>query len=294
VLGRSSFDATGRFSTAARGRAVMESVTVRGVDVPALGLGTWKLRGNECRETVETALDLGYRHIDTAAYYGNQREIGDAIADSPVDREELFVTTKVRGSNLAAGDVRKSFANSREALGLDIVDLFLIHWPSSSVPITETIGAMNDLQSEGSLQHIGVSNFSVLQLREAIEASKTPILTNQVEYHPFENRSDLLAFCIDHDVMLTAYSPFDQGASRVLDNDSLAEIGATYDKTPAQVALRWLIQQEVVSAIPKATSREHLASNVDIFDFELSDEEMAQVFDLQGGLVGRVRSALGL
>jgi diketogulonate reductase-like aldo/keto reductase len=272
----------------------MEHVTVQDAEIPALGLGTWKLRGRECREAVRAALELGYRHLDTAAYYGNQREIGAAIADSPIDREELFVTTKVRGSNLAREDVKRSFADSREALGLDIVDLLLIHWPSRSVPIAETIGAMNDLQREGHLRDIGVSNFSISQLEEAMVASETPLLTNQIEYHPFCDRGDLLAFCIDHEVMLTAYSPFDQGASRVIENDTLAEMGAKYDKSPAQVALRWLAQQKVVSAIPKATSREHLAANLAIFDFELSDEEMARVFDLQGGVVDRVRSALGL
>jgi diketogulonate reductase-like aldo/keto reductase len=272
----------------------MEYVTVGGESIPALGLGTWKLRGQQCRETVSTALNLGYRHLDTAAYYGNQREIGVAIADSTVDPEALFVTTKVRGSNLAAEDVRASFADSRAALGLDVVDLLLIHWPSSSVPIAETIEAMNDLQREGHLRHVGVSNFSVSQLEEAIAASETPLLTNQVEYHPFENRGELLAFCVEEDVMLTAYSPFDKGSSRVLESDILAGIGDRYGKTPTQVTLRWLVQQEVVSAIPKATSREHLEENLAVFDFELSDEEMAQVFDLQGGVVDRVRSALGL
>lgn len=272
----------------------MEYVTVREEEVPALGLGTWKLRGETCRETVATALDLGYRHVDTAAYYGNQREIGEAITASDVDPGELFVTTKVRGSNLAADEVRASFADSREALGLDVVDLFLVHWPSPSVSIGETIGAMNTLQAEGHLRQIGVSNFSVSQLEEAIAVSETPILTNQVEYHPFEDRGDLLEFCIANDVMLTAYSPFDQGSSRVLDDETLAEIGSKYDKTPAQVTLRWLVQQEVVSAIPKAAGHEHLQENLSIFDFELSDEEMARVFDLQGGLVDRVRFALGL
>jgi len=272
----------------------MEYVTVQGESVPALGLGTWKLRGEQCYETVTAALDLGYRHLDTAAYYGNQREIGVAIADSPVEPEELFITTKVRGSNLAAEDVKDSFADSHEALGLDVVDLLLIHWPSSSVPIAETIGAMNALQREGHLRNIGVSNFSISQLEEAMAASETPLLTNQVEYHPFCDRGDLLAFCIDENVMLTAYSPFDQGSSRVLESDTLAEIGDRYGKSPTQVALRWLVQQEVVSAIPKATSREHLEANLAIFDFELSDEEMAQVFGPQGGLVDRVRSALGL
>jgi diketogulonate reductase-like aldo/keto reductase len=272
----------------------MDHVTVQGVEIPALGLGTWKLRGEQCRETVATAIEAGYRHLDTAAYYGNQRDIGDAIADSSIDREELFVTTKVEGSNLAREEVTESFADSREALGLDVVDLLLIHWPSQSVPIAETIGAMNDLQREGHLRDIGVSNFSISQLEEAMAASETPILTNQVEYHPLRDRGDLLAFCIDRGVMLTAYSPFDQGASRVLENDTLAEIAEKYEKSPAQIALRWLVQQEVVSAIPKATSHEHLAANLAIFDFELSDEEMVRVFDLRGGVVDRVRSALGL
>ena len=268
----------------------MESVTVQGVEVPAIGFGTWQLKGEDCRLAVEDALTLGYRHLDTAQMYDNEAAVGDAIEHSAVDRDDVFLVTKVLRRNLAYDDVLASVDASLDRLGTDI-DLLLIHAPSRSVPIEESIEAMNQLQDTGVVRHIGVSNFSVPQLQDAIDASDTPILTNQVEYHPFERQDDVLEFCIDNDIMLTAYSPVAEG--RVTGNDVLREIGETYGKTPAQVSLRWLIQQENVSAIPKAASREHREENLDVFDFELTDEEMAQIFDLQGGIVSRLRTLLG-
>lgn len=268
----------------------MESVSVQGVEVPALGFGTARMTGDECRDAVEHALELGYRHIDTAQMYDNEAAVGAAIANAPVDRNTVFLVTKVHRRNLSYEDVLSSVEGSLERLDTDI-DLLLIHAPSRTVPTRESIEAMNHLQNEGRVRHIGVSNFSVNQLQEAIDASETPILTNQVEYHPFEDQSSVLEFCIENDVMVTAYSPVAKG--RVKGNDTLHEIGDRYGKTEAEVALRWLIQQENVSAIPKAASPEHREENLDVFDFELTDREMNQVFELQGGIVTRLRTLLG-
>jgi diketogulonate reductase-like aldo/keto reductase len=268
----------------------VETVTAHGVDVPALGFGTWPLTGETCRTAVETALETGYRHVDTAQMYDNEAAVGRAMADADVAREDVFLVTKIRRGNLAHDDVLTSVAESRERLGTHI-DLLLIHAPSRSVPLEESIGAMNDLQDCGGVDHIGVSNFSVEQLREAIDVSASPIVTNQVEYHPYRSQRELLEFCVEHDVMLTAYSPLAEG--RVAGDGTLAAIGEGYGKTAAQVALRWLVQQETVAAIPKATSRAHVEENFDIFDFRLDSDEMERIFELQGGIVSRLREVLG-
>ena len=270
----------------------MEYVSVQGVEVPALGFGTWPMKGKACRTAVRTALKRGYRHVDTAQMYENEAAVGQAIRDADVPREDVFVVTKLRSGNLAREDVLRTVKASLDRLDTGYVDLLLIHSPSRSVPIEESIGAMNRLQAEGTVEHVGVSNFSIEQLETAMDASETPILTNQVEYHPFVSRGDLLEFCIDNEVMLTAYSPVARG--RVLENDALREIGERHGKTPAQVALRWLLQQEMVAAIPKAASPGHIAENIDVFDFELGADEMERIFDLQGGLVQRLRTLLGM
>jgi 2,5-diketo-D-gluconate reductase B len=269
----------------------MESVSVRDVEVPALGFGTARLAGEECRDAVADALEVGYRHIDTAQMYDNEAAVGDAIANTPVSREDIFLVTKVHRRDLAYEDVLASVEDSLDRLGTGI-DLLLIHAPSRTVPVEESIDAMNELQTDGTVQHIGVSNFTVSQLQDAIAASETPILTNQVEYHPFTDQSELLAFCIENDIMLTAYSPVSKG--RVIGTDTLQAIGERYGKSEAQVALRWLLQQDHVTAIPKAADHQHRRENLDIFDFELTDDEMRQVFDLQGGIVTRIRRVLGL
>jgi diketogulonate reductase-like aldo/keto reductase len=270
----------------------MEYVTVEGVDVPALGFGTWPMKSETCRTAVRTALEHGYRHIDTAQMYENEAAVGQAIAESDVPREDVFLVTKLLSGNLAHDNVLRTAKSSRDRLDTDSIDLLLIHSPSRSVPIEESIGAMNQLQADGMVEHIGVSNFSVEQLEAAMDASETPILTNQVEYHPLTSKGNLLEFCIDHGIMLTAYTPVARG--RVVGNDTLEVIGERYGKTAAQVTLRWLVQQELVSAIPKASTPEHIRENIDIFDFELTAEEMEEIFDLQGGLVTRLRNRLGL
>lgn len=258
----------------------MDTVTVRGVEVPALGLGTYRLRGQEGVEAITRALELGYRHVDTAEYYDNQAEVGEALARADVDVADVFVTTKIWQNHLGREDVRRVATEARKRLGVDSIDLLLIHWPSRSVPIEETIGAMNALQRDGVVEHVGVSNFSVAQLREAMAASETPILTNQVQYNPTHLQNETLTFCIDNDVLLTAYSPLAKG--RVIEDGLLASIGERYGKSASQVALRWLVQQPMVAAIPKATSERHLRSNLDVFDFELTDAEMRDIFDRAG------------
>ena len=268
------------------------TVTAGDAEIPALGFGTARMTGDECRRAVETALEVGYRHVDTAQMYDNERAVGEALAASDVDREDVFVVTKVHPDNAASDDVLESTRESLERLGLDAVDLLLLHAPSDRAPLAETLAAMNDLQDEGVVDHVGVSNFSVEQLESARELSETPIVANQVKYHPYHHQNDLLEYCVDHDVCLTAYSPLAEGT--VPGDDRLAEIGDPYDKSASQVALRWLVQQPGVAAIPKASSREHIEANADIFDFELSTEEMAAVVDVGDGLWDQLAVTLGL
>ncbi len=253
----------------------MEYVTVQDTEIPALGLGTWRMKGPTCRRAVATALELGYRHIDTAQAYGNEQQVGAAISQSGIDREELFLTTKLAGSNRDHDSVIESTRESLDKLETDYADLLLIHQPNSTTPLEETIGAMDELVEEGRVKHIGVSNFGIERLHAAREHADAPILTNQVQYHPFWDQTTLLDYCQIHDLMLTAYSPLAHGGA--VRDSLLNEVGARYDKTPAQVALRWLVQQENVSTIPKSTNPEHLEANLQIFDFELSSEEMRSI-----------------
>lgn len=250
-------------------------VTAQGVDVPALGLGTWRLTGDDCRRAVETALSLGYRHLDTAQAYDNEREVGDAVASSDVDREELFLTTKLVNGNRAYDDVLRSTEESLAKLGTSYVDLLLVHNPHQRVPLTETLRAMDELVDAGKARCIGVSNFGVDRLHEARETADHGLLTDQVQFNPYWDQTALLDYCDIHDLVLTAYSPLGHGG--VLDDPVLAEIGSRHGKSPAQVALRWCLQHPNVSVVPKATSREHLAANLAVFDFELTAAEMERI-----------------
>jgi diketogulonate reductase-like aldo/keto reductase len=268
----------------------MQYVSAGDAEIPALGVGTFQLSGPECHDTVSAALDLGYRHVDTAEYYENESAVGDAIESSAVDRDDIFLTTKVWRSNLSREDVRPAVEASLDRLGTDYVDLLLIHWPHPRVPVSETLSVMDALRDEGRVNHIGVSNFTRSQLAEAMDVAAAPIVTDQVLYHPFNDQRALQRFCADKDVALTAYSPLARGA--VVDNDDLAAIGEHYDKSAAQVALRWLVQQEQVVAIPRSTSREHLADNFAVFDFELSDAEMGRIDGLSGSLRVRLENQL--
>ena len=255
----------------------MEYQTIKGEKVPSLGLGTWRLSGQECVKAVEHALALGYRHIDTAQMYANEGEVGRGIRNSGVGREEIFLVTKVSTSNFSREKVIRSTRESLKKLQTEYVDLLLMHWPNPSVPLGETLGAMTVLQEEGSVKHVGVSNFPPSMVEDA--ARYATVFCNQVEYHPYTAQDELLEQAKEMDYLLTAYSPVAKG--KVRNDVTLREIGEAYGKTPAQVALRWLVQQEKVAAIPKAASEDHLRSNLDIFDFELSDQEIERVFTLR-------------
>jgi 2,5-diketo-D-gluconate reductase B len=254
----------------------MQYQTIKGEKVPSLGLGTYRLTGDACEAAVERALGMGYRHVDTAQMYGNEAEVGRGLDDSGVERGEVFLTTKVWPSDFVHDRVISKTRESLKRLRTNYVDLLLMHWPPDGVPLGETLGAMRELQDGGSVLHIGVSNFSPSLLEEATEHAG--IFCNQVQYHPYRSQTALLAQAREADYLLTAYTPLSRGG--VQDDDTLREIGADHGKTATQVALRWLVQQDKVSAIPKATGGEHLAENLDVFDFELSEEEMDRVFTL--------------
>ena len=240
-------------------------------------MGTWRLTGAECTKTVKRALAFGYRHIDTAHIYRNEEQVGQGIQNAGVDREEVFLVTKVWTSNFSYKRTIESTRESLRKLGTNYVDLLLMHWPNPSVPLEETLGAMSELQNEGSVRHVGVSNFSPSMVEEAVRHAT--VFCNQVEYHPYKKQDKLLEQAKDMDYLLTAYSPIAKGA--VLNDRTLLEIGEAHGKTPAQVALRWLIQQEKVAAIPKARGEDHLKGNLDVFDFELSNEEMERICGLR-------------
>jgi 2,5-diketo-D-gluconate reductase B len=254
----------------------VEHQTIKGEQVPSLGLGTYRLTGDACERAVQRALGMGYRHVDTAQMYGNEAEVGRGIEDSGVDRGEIFLTTKVWPSDFAHDRLISKTRESLKKLRTDHVDLLLMHWPGDGVPLGETLGTMRELQDEGNVLHIGVSNFSPSLVEEATEHAE--IFCNQVQYHPYRDQNALLEQAQQMDYLLTAYTPLSRGG--VQDDGTLREIGEAHGKTATQVALRWLVQQEKVSAIPKATGEEHLAENLDVFDFELSEEEMDHVFSL--------------
>ena len=256
-------------------------IGIRGAKIPVLGFGTWAVSGSGAYDTTRQALDLGYRHIDTAQIYGNEAEIGRAIRDSGIARDEIFLTTKIAPDKLRAAAAKRSHEESLKRLGLDYVDLLLIHWPNPDAPLGETLGALAALREAGKTRYIGVSNFSVKLLHEAVERHGAELLCNQVEYHPFLSQRAVLAAVRRYGMMLTAYAPVARG--RVFKDKTLAAIGRKYDKSPAQIALRWLIEQDGVAAVPKAAQRAHAAANLDIFDFVLSAEDRAAIDGLAEG-----------
>lgn len=254
-------------------------VAANGVSIPCLGFGTWQLRGDVARDAVATALAAGYRHIDTAQIYENEHEVGEGLKAADTPRDEYFLTTKVWIDKFRAGDLERSAEESVTKLGVDQVDLLLLHWPNPEVPLSETIKALNRARSSGLTRHIGVSNFPTAELHRAIDASDAKLVTNQVEYHPYIDQQPVIDALEALGLALTAYSPIAQG--KVNDDPLLAEIAATHAKTASQVALRWLVQQDGVIAIPRSSKPERIRENLDIFDFELSAEEMTKVSSLR-------------
>ncbi len=250
---------------------------VQGVRVPKLGLGTWRLTGSECVAAVRDALELGYRHLDTARAYGNEAEVGRGLAEAGVDRGDVWLTTKVWYEELRAAEVRAAAEASLRALGTDYVDLLLVHWPNPDVPLAETLGEMGRLREEGKVRHLGTSNFTTRHLAAALELQ--PVVADQIEFHPYLGQPALLRMARQRDVMVIAYSPFAHG--RVHEDPVLREVGEAHGKTAGQVALRWLLDQPQVSTIPKASSHERRAQNIDVFDFALSEPERNRIAHLE-------------
>jgi len=255
-----------------------------GARIPAIGLGTWELRGRTCARLVEQAVRLGYRHIDTAQVYENEREVGEGLRASGIRRDEVFVTTKVWTNHFAPHDLERSVKESLEKLRLAEVDLLLLHWPNPRVPLAETLGALAHVRQLGMARYIGVSNFTVALIEEAVAACAEPLVCDQVEYHPYLDQAKVREACARHGMAVVAYSPVAKG--RIKGDRTLARIGQNHGKTAAQVCLRWLVQQNV-AAIPRTSRIERLSENIDIFDFELSAEEMGQIFQM-GSAAGRL------
>lgn len=253
--------------------ATMRSLEIQGTTVPKLGFGTWQITGRDCEEAVRDALEIGYRHIDTARAYGNETEVGRGLAAGGVGRSDIFLATKIAPSDYEPARLRAAAEDSLRSLGTDYLDLLLLHWPNDDVPLEDTLGALVGLREEGKIRQLGVSNFPVGPLRRALAVA--PIFTNQVEYHPFLGQQALLELAVERDFMLTAYSPLAHG--RVPEDATLTEIAEEHGKRPSQVALRWLLDQPNVAAIPKASSHERRVENFEVFDFRLSDEERARI-----------------
>jgi 2,5-diketo-D-gluconate reductase B len=252
----------------------MNFVEAQGARIPALGLGTWQLSGAVARRMVGYALGLGYRHIDTAQMYGNEAEVGEAIADSPVPRDAIWLTTKIWPDNFRAAALKRAAEESVRRLRTE-PDLLLLHWPNPSVPLEETLGALNEAKRRGRARHIGISNFNVDLIRDARALSQEPLIANQVEYQPYLGQAAVLEELRANRMALIAYSPLAKG--RVFDDRTLARIGERHGKSPGQVTLRWLLQQDGVAAIPRSSREAHAKANLEIFDFELSDGEMGEI-----------------
>jgi diketogulonate reductase-like aldo/keto reductase len=253
----------------------MQTIEARGFRIPAVGLGTWTLRGRDCARLVEQAIRIGYRHIDSAQMYENEREVGEGVRASGL-RAEVMVTTKVQPSLLSPPDLERSVKESLAKLRLDVIDLLLIHWPNPRVPLAETLGAMAKVKSAGYVRALGVSNFTVALLDEATKIV-SDLVCNQIEYHPFLDQDKVAAACRRLGLALVAYSPIARGGAT---GDKVLEgIGRAHGKTAAQVSLRWLVQQGVV-VIPRTSKIERLEENLTIFDFELSDAEMKEIAGL--------------
>lgn len=244
-----------------------------GQKMPTLGYGTFRLPGKECENGVRVAIETGYRHIDTARMYNNEKAVGKGIKDSGIDRDDLFVTSKIPPETLTPEQIRQETEKSLRELDMEYVNLMLIHWPNFDIPLEKSLETFFQLKEEGKIKAVGVSNFTIDLTRKAAKMGE--IFTNQVEYHPLLDQQKLLNVTRELNILLTAYSPIARG--EVNEQETIKQIAEKYNKMPTQVTLRWLIQQDKVAAIPKAAKENHIRSNFDIFDFELTDEEMQQM-----------------
>jgi 2,5-diketo-D-gluconate reductase B len=253
---------------------MMHVVEAKGARIPLAGLGTWELSGRNCARVIEQALRLGYRHIDTAEIYDNEREVGEGIRASGVDRREVFVTTKIWPAHFAPPELERATKECLVRLRLSEVDLLLLHWPNPRIPLSETLDALSKVKAQGFARNIGVSNFTVALIEEAVRLAAEPLVCNQIEMHPFLDQSKVTAACRAHGMAVVAYSPIARGTAK---NDAvLARIGGAHHKTAAQVSLRYLVQQGI-AVIPRTSKVERLQENLAIFDFALSDADMAEI-----------------
>lgn len=256
----------------------MQTVNANGANIPALGFGTFRMPEEEVHRILPQALKLGFRHVDTAQVYKNEAAVGDAIAKSGVSRGDIFLTTKVWVDQYKHDDFIRSVDESLTKLKTDYVDLLLLHWPKSDVPLAERIGALNELHKAGKVRNIGISNFNVALMDESVRLSDAPIANNQIEYHPYLDQTKVIEAARTHGISITAYYLMADG--KVPKDEVLRDIGAKHGKTAAQVALRWAVQQPDVIALSKTATESRLPENFDIFDFDLSDEEMKAIFAL--------------
>ncbi len=241
--------------------------------IPVIGFGTWKISGDECVQSIEHALDIGYRHIDTAQMYGNEYEVGKGIKYSGVHRNEVFITTKIATDSLAPSAIKKSTLKSIEKLYTDYIDLLLIHWPTPGMDLKACLNSMFELKEEGIIKHVGVSNFNPSLFKEALKFG--PVINNQVKLNLHNRQQENLDVANEYQVSITAYTPLERG--NIPENDLLVKIGKKYNKMPSQIILRWLIQSGNVSVIPKAANNLHRIENINIFDFELTGQEITEI-----------------
>ena len=264
----------------------MQTVEANGATIPAVGLGTWELNGRVGARITEQALKLGYRHLDCALIYGNEREVGEGLHASGVKREDVFITTKVPHTELAPRNLERAVKQSLANLRVSDVNLLLVHWPNPQIPLSETMGAMCKMKHDGYARHIGISNFTVQLIEEAVKLSSEPLATNQIEWHPYLNEEKVQAACKKHGIVVTAYCPIARG--RAVGDEVLTRIGKKYGKSAGQVSLRWLIQKGAI-VIPRTSKVERLTENMSIFDFELSAQDMVEI-DTLAKPAGRVVS----
>jgi len=253
------------------------TLSAHGAEIPAIGFGASSL--GDCGEIVATALKVGYRHIDTAWKYGTEPGVGEGMRVSGVSRSEIFLTTKVSHEFLRADDFARSVDESLKTLGVDFVDLLLVHWPNPEIPLSEPIPALARAKRQGLTRHIGVANFNIAMLDEAIRLCPEPLVNLQAEYHAHLDQTKLIEACRRRGLIFTAYCPLGRG--RLLRDPVLADIAARKGRPLAQIALRWLVQQGNIIPIPRSSNPARMAENLGVFDFALSEEEMKRIAALK-------------
>jgi 2,5-diketo-D-gluconate reductase B len=250
-----------------------------GVAMPVIGLGTWKLQGVICKKAVYSALEAGYRHFDTALSYQNHREIGEAIEAFGIERKELFIVSKIPSSQLRADSVVMGCRQALQELRTSYLDLFLIHWPNSSIPIVETLTALNELKNEGLIRALGVSNFDITDIEEILLLEREMgisfnVANNQIEVHPAKYEKDLIEYCQRNNIAVTAYSPLDQGDA--LDIEEIQEISNKHNKPPSQIIVNWILSRGMI-AIPASSKPEHITENLHALDWKLDSEDLKKL-----------------